>query len=114
MSQQLLFNTDLPTGPMSRATTLSAKADPQTSRDAAAYYVSGGGYDTDCGRVYRALQQHDGCTSAELAAASSIDRHLCAKRLPNLEAAGAVHRGESRPCRTNGIKAVTWWVGRAV
>ena len=96
------------------APALAAKADPQTSHDAAAYYVSGGGYATDCGRVYRALQAHDGATSAELAQASGIDRHLCAKRLPNLEAAGVVRRGESRPCKTNGNKAVTWWVGRAV
>lgn len=114
MTQSSLFDiTPLPTGPQSRtaAAPIAAKADPRTSHDAAAYYINGGGYETDCGRVYRALRAHDGSTSAELAQASGIDRHLCAKRLPNLETNQLVHKGDVRACRTNGSRAVTWWIG---
>jgi len=105
-----LFDNTLPAGPMTRPAPaqLAAKGDPSTSKRAAAYYLAGDGFETDCGRVYRALVADPGTTSAELAARANLDRHLVAKRLPDLERGGLVKRGPTRECRVGGLQAVTW------
>jgi hypothetical protein len=50
-----------------------------------------------------------GMTSHELARHCTLDRYQLARRLPEVEGAGRVIRGEARKCSITGHKAATWW-----
>jgi hypothetical protein len=39
-----------------------------------------------------------------------LDRHMVARRLPDLKHDGLVEQGEMRTCKVTGRKAVTWRV----
>ncbi|MDY0357075.1 MAG: helix-turn-helix domain-containing protein [Sedimentisphaerales bacterium] len=63
-------------------------------------------------RVYHALRQAQGSTSAELAKAAGLDRHDVARRLPELAKAGWVVRGRARMCKVCAVPCTTWYVVR--
>ena len=47
-------------------------------------------------------------TSAELAKVMRVDRHMTARRLPELERSGFAELGTPRKCTANGTMAITW------
>lgn len=89
--------------PAARAT------DPETSHIAAAEHTASGKRGTNVAHVIDLVRLHPGCTSAELARHTSLTRHEVARRLPEAETAGALHKGGKRRCAQNGSLAVTWW-----
>ncbi len=106
MTQQSLdlrFTDEFPNAePISRAT------DPITSRLAAEEITASGLRDSQKALVLRAVQQFPRSTSKELARAAGLDRHLVARRLPDLEADGFVRKASARCCAIGGRPAVTW------
>ena len=73
--------------------TLFSLDDGEGSRVAATRIVETGGYERQCSRVLEALKLHQGTrgiTSADLAAASGLDRFEVARRLPDLRHANMV------------------------
>ncbi len=101
MSQLHLFSDN---APIHRAT------DPATSKQASRTYTKTGQRDSDKQRVLAAVVQYPNRTSKELAQLTGIDRHLLAKRLPDLRADGRVQNGETRVCSVSGNGAMTWEV----
>ena len=91
----------------------SATADPVTSHEAAAAITASGTRAAQTRTVADVVKQKPGATSAELAAAFGMDRHMVAKRLPDAEKAGLVYRGPARVCETTRgkrpLQAVTWF-----
>lgn len=90
----------------------AANADPVTSHEAAARMTQSGKAAANAAVVLACLRVHPGCTSRELSElieSPGIDRHETARRLPDLERAGAVRKGAARVCRAGGTKVVTWW-----
>jgi len=63
--------------------------------------------------ILRLVYSLPGRTTAELAVALGGDkhRHTLGRRLPELEDAGRVHRGEQRTCEVSGRQATTWHPG---
>jgi hypothetical protein len=58
-------------------------------------------------------QLDTGITSAELAQSRGLDRHMTARRLPELadpKNGGLIERGPMRQCRVTGRQAITWRV----
>jgi hypothetical protein len=93
--------------------------DPSTSAKAAAEYTASGARPRAVDRVAELVRQWPGCTSAELAARSGMDRHEVAKRLPDAEAMGLVskvrdpefpYKPQARRCSVSGRLAVCWVV----
>jgi hypothetical protein len=87
---------------------LFSRADPDTSRQAAEQLVSSGQHQRQCEAVLAALRVYPDSTSAELARSRNFDRHMVAKRLPDLRRAGLVENGEARTCAATGRKALVW------
>ena len=85
--------------------------DPQTSHEAAAAIVRTGDRAHMQHLAYAAVRAYPGLTSLELATASGLCRFMLARRLPEIEEAGLVKRGDKRRCAasTRGFTAVTWW-----
>lgn len=83
-------------------------SDPVTSHIAADDITSSGLRDSQKSEVLRWLTQHPGSTSAELAHISGLDRHMVARRLPDLERDGKVRKSGQRECAVSGRPAVTW------
>jgi hypothetical protein len=94
-----------PQPPIARAT------DPATSHEAAADITASGLRASQCSRVLQAVEATPGRTSAELAQEQGINRYVVARRLPEIEAARRIHRGEIRTCAVSGRRATTWWPG---
>jgi hypothetical protein len=88
--------------------TLTRQMDPWTSDAAIESLGKGGQLAEQRQAVLRALQQHPSCTSAELAVYMEVDRHLPARRLPDLRNLGLVTEGPKRLCRIKGRMSVTW------
>ncbi len=61
-------------------------------------------------QVFHLLRRFNGSTSAELAQCGQTERHMVARRLPDLQHNGFTKKGEIRMCNANGRKAVTWWI----
>lgn len=57
------------------------------------------------------VKRNPGQTAAEIAASVGIDPYAASRRLPELEKAGLVHKGESRICRVKNSKCTTWLPG---
>ncbi len=89
---------------------LARATDPVTSHEAAEEHVESGRNATQRAIVLEILGVLDGSTSGGLAAAMGVSRYLTARRLPELEEAGSVRRGEPRPSQVTGRRGVTWWV----
>jgi hypothetical protein len=88
---------------------LAATADPVTSFIAAADLTNSGRRRQQKLDVLKFLRvQTEPLTSAEIAAKSGLDRHLCARRLPDLEADKMVKRCAIRECSRTGRPCVTW------
>lgn len=85
------------------------RSDPVTSHLAADEVTRNGKRASQQREVLQALTRHPGATSAELATVSRFDRWTAGRRLPELEKAGHIRRGEPRKCRDKGRLSVTWW-----
>ena len=89
---------------------IARKSDPESSHLAANEITKSGLRDSQKEIVLVAVKKYIGATSAEIAARFGFDRYMVAKRLPELEEDGLVHKGnESRKCNISGRKAVTWY-----
>ena len=84
--------------------------DPDTSREAAEHLRRSGRLGAQQQAVLEALRQCDGATHAELGAFMGLHWLTPARRLPELERAGRVHKGEPRVCRVKGSRCTTWWL----
>ena len=82
--------------------------DPASSHEAASRQRKGRA-NTDAMTVLACVKTMPGSTSAELAMFYGLDRHMVARRLPDLEERGLVRRGEIRKCNAHGTNAVTWF-----
>jgi len=90
--------------PMSRST------DPASSYDAADELVKSGRLKAQQAEVLEAVRRLPGRTSRELGLLSAfLDRYDFARRLPELEEAGLIERGEIRECTVGTRTALTWW-----
>ena len=90
---------------------VAANADPDTSHAAARQVTKDGTRKRQALAVLAAVQRWPSRTSAELARMAGLDRHLVARRLPELADArnGAlVDRGVARRCNVTGKLALTW------
>ena len=103
MNQQDLFNEPayVPT-PAARLT------DPATSHEAAKNVLESGVVSRQSGLVLDMVRRNPGSTSRELGERGPVGRHAVARRLPELERAGAVHRAGARLCRIASRRATTW------
>lgn len=88
---------------------LARRDDPESSKESAQRLVESGQLKGQKQAVYLALRRFPGSTSAELAKRADLTRHLTGRRLPDLERAGLVRRGDLRPCSCGKGRAVTWW-----
>ena len=84
-------------------TRLFRRSDPHTSA-LAARMVSA--HQTKS--VLMFLIDNPNSTSAELAKVMRVDRHMTARRLPELARSGLAERGTPRKCTANGTMAITW------
>jgi hypothetical protein len=100
---QLELTAPRPRNPIARST------DTETSRLAAEEVTASGRRDEQAHKVCLLVRGYRGYTSAELASWGQVDRHMVARRLPELERLGRVVRGEARACTVTGRKALTWW-----
>lgn len=107
MSQPMLFTPLVSGGFLSRSPA-SATADPPTSHAAELEINQSGLRDRQALQVLEAVRQWPGRTSRELAAVSGLERHLVARRLPELRDAGFVRQGEIRRCAESHRLALTW------
>lgn len=88
---------------------IHAAKDPPTSKLAGDAITASGKRDSDKAKVLEWLRRLSGLyTSAEIADFSRLDRHLCARRLPDLERDGLVRRCLPQTCTITGQKAITW------
>lgn len=88
--------------------TLARTGDPSSSAEAARSVVRSGNRAAQAAEVLEALRRHGKSTSRGLAQAAGLDRHLVARRLPELEREGRVRRTEQIMCRWAGKLAVGW------
>ncbi|MBD8696574.1 winged helix-turn-helix domain-containing protein [Stenotrophomonas sp. CFBP 13718] len=82
--------------------------DPDTSHEAARDLVDSGTQAQQQAQVASALRQHPGLTSRELAFSACLDRHMVARRLPELEAEGLAVHGAPRICSMSRKRCQTW------
>lgn len=88
---------------------LAAAGDPASSHLAAHELTSSGRRDSQKREILEWLRrQPRPLTSAEIAHAASIDRYVCARRLPDLQRDGLVERCAMRECVATGRQAITW------
>ena len=92
---------------------IAANADPFTSHLAGLEITTSGQRTSEKRRVLEALKLEPlYITSAELAIRTGLDRHLVARRLPDLAEDGLVERCAARNCSVTGRKAITWRAAR--
>ncbi|WP_349984478.1 winged helix-turn-helix domain-containing protein [Stenotrophomonas sp. WHRI 8082] len=82
--------------------------DPDTSHEAARDLVDSRTQAQQQAQVESALRQHPGLTSRELAFSAGLDRHMVARRLPELEAEGLAVHGAPRICSMSRKRCQTW------
>lgn len=87
------------------------KTDPESSHEAADHVVSSGLAGAQQDQAEAVVREHPGLTSLELSTMCDLDRYTLARRLPELEDAGRVHRGEIRTCSISYRKAMEWHPG---
>jgi hypothetical protein len=89
------------------------RSDPSSSHEAAASIERTGTDEDQAAAVLEALNRFPGSTSAELAHFTKYDRHMVARRLPELVAERKVRQaapnGHTVPCRMSGKKVCRWW-----
>lgn len=90
------------------------RRDPDTSRTAAERITATGTLGRQARIVLAAVTRWPGRTSYELSENiiavwhDKLDRYAVARRLSDLERANLVKKGRPRPCRVNGMHALTW------
>ncbi len=94
---------------MTVETPAARHTDPETSHIAAEEVTASGLRGHQQRQVAEAVRQWPGSTSAELAQYMCAERVMPARRLPELELAGSVERGEPRRCTVKGRLSLTWW-----
>lgn len=82
--------------------------DPDTSHEAARDLVDSGAQAQQQAQVATAVRQHPGLTSRELAFSAGLDRHMVARRLPELESDRLVVHGAPRICSMSRKRCQTW------
>jgi hypothetical protein len=87
--------------------------DPRTSHEAARKLEESGKLTGQRRQVLEALGRCNGVTHAVLGRFMGLHWLTPARRLPELERAGLVTKGEARICRVKGSKCVTWWTAEA-
>ena len=87
---------------------VSRRNDPAGSKEAERFINESGVRFSDMEKVLSLIKHYPGYTSRELAEYSSMDRHLIAKRLPDLRGINEAHNGPRRKCRVSGRPALTW------
>lgn len=90
-------------------TPIARQDDPEASHLAAAEITDSGRRESQLRAVLELVQRRPGSTSRELAAHGPHDRYVIARRLPELEDAGLVLRGEQRICRAGRRLATVWF-----
>ncbi len=93
---------------------LSHRGDPQTSYEAAEALRRSGRLAAQQQAVLEGLRQCDGATHGELGAFMGVHWLVPARRLPELERAGLVRKGEARICTVKGSRCTTWWTAEHV
>lgn len=88
-------------GPTYRST------DPISSAVAGIYVTQTGTRKNQIRQVLKALLQYPHSTSREMAERTKIDRHIVARRLPDLERMGLAQRGPIKLDST-GSHGITW------
>jgi len=89
---------------------MAHREDPDTSRLAAEQLVESGGLARQQQAVFDALHRCDGSTHGEIGQTMGCHWLIPARRLPELQKAGLVKKGEPRICRVKGSRCVTWWL----
>lgn len=105
MRQVGLFD---PVIPFPNREPVAAAVDPASSHIAAREITKSGVRGRQKCAVLEAVKCWPYHTSAELAREFNLDRHLVARRLPDLMHDGLVEQGPMRSCGVTGRKAVTW------
>lgn len=88
---------------------MARTTDPVTSHLAAEQVTASGVAKAQRELCLAAVKELPGSTSAELAAAIDCERHIPARRLPELRDKGLVKNGAIRVCRITGSQCLTWW-----
>jgi len=88
----------------------SRTTNPVTSAMAENEVTDSGARARQAEKVLRLVEQNDGYTSAELAVMGGVDRHMVARRLPDLQHNNLVKKGGRRRCNIGNRQATTWWV----
>ena len=88
---------------------LARATDPGSSHSAAADLVASGKLRAQRSVTEAAVKRHPGQSSLRLAELTGLDRHMLARRLPELAREGRIWRGPSAPCGTTDKPACTWW-----
>lgn len=83
--------------------------DPISSHIAAEANTMSGRRKAQQALTVAAVLSYPGSTSRELHEITGLDRHVLARRLPELERKGKITRGEQRVCKYGKGPAVTWW-----
>lgn len=89
-------------------TPIARRSDPESSKAAAREITESGLRVRQQTEVLRLVRAYPNRTSLELAQHGSLDRYVIARRLPELEQAGLVKRGEMRRCSIGARPALTW------
>ena len=96
-------------GAMNVQTPAARDSDPLTSHAAAKEITESGERQRQIRAVAGAVRRNPGLTSADLAAASGMDRHLLGKRLPEAQLAGLVRTGDKVMSKSTDRLGMTWW-----
>jgi hypothetical protein len=84
--------------------------DPHTSHEAGMAVERKGTASDQRTQCLLAVERFPGHTSAELASLTGFDRHMVARRLPELRERELVRNGlQSRSCTVTGNRAMTWY-----
>ncbi|MGB0972282.1 MAG: MarR family transcriptional regulator [Mycobacterium sp.] len=83
--------------------------DPESSHEADRHMDVSGKRECQQRAVLEAVHAHSGLTSKHLAQRTGLDRHMLARRLPELERANLVRRGPMVSDPGDGRQGVTWW-----
>lgn len=97
-----------------QATAAARRTDPATSHEAARLVEASGRAAAQRTACLDEVRRRPGQTAAEVAQALGLERHAPSRRLPELERAGLVRRGQvKKQCTVMGTAAMTWWPLRA-
>ena len=83
--------------------------DPTSSHESAVHLIASGKQRAQHAKTERAVKLHPGVSSMQLAKLTGLDRHMLARRLPELARSERVWRGPKAPCPVSGTSACTWW-----